>query len=78
VAATGRLDAAAADDAPRIGKEDQLEQHHRRISRCTGRVVAEALVQAGQIQFVIEQVVERVFEGAGKQLPGKIDGKKLR
>jgi hypothetical protein len=34
--------------------------------------------EAGQIELVIDEVVERVFEGAGKQLPFEIDGDQAR
>ncbi len=77
VLATGALNRAAADNAPGVGKQDQLEQGGRRVSRCASGVIAEALVQTGQIEFVIEQVMQCVFEGAGKQLFGKHNGKKL-
>ena len=42
------------------------------------RVVAEARVEAGQVEFVIEQVIQRVLEGAGQQLPCKIDRQEAR
>jgi hypothetical protein len=40
------LNGPAADDALRVGVQDDLEQHGRRISRCAGVVVAKALVEA--------------------------------
>lgn len=43
-----------------------------------GVVVAVAGVEARQVEFAVDQVIERVFEGAGQQLPFKIDGKKPR
>jgi hypothetical protein len=76
--AAGFFDPAAADNAAGVGKNNQLEQHRRRVGRRPGFIVAIARVQAGQIQFVLEQVVERVLEGAGQQLAGAVDGKQPR
>jgi hypothetical protein len=69
---------AAADDAPAVGEEDDLEQHGRRVGGCAGEVVLVAGVEAGQVELVIDQVVQGVFEGAGQQLPFEIDGKEAR
>jgi hypothetical protein len=76
--AAGAFDLARADDAPRIGEKHDLEQHGRRVGGGTGEVVLVAGVEPAQVQFVIDQVVQRVFEGAGKQLPLQIDGKEAR
>ena len=42
----------------------ELGPHNWRISRRSGRVVADPLVKSGQIQFVIEQVIQRVLAPA--------------
>jgi hypothetical protein len=78
VVAAGALDVAAADDAPAVGEEDDLEQHGRRVGGCAGEVVLVAGVEAGQVELVIDEVVQRVFEGAGQQLPFEIDGNEAR
>ncbi len=72
------FDRAAADDAARVRKQDQLEQHRGRIRRRSSGVVAVAGVQTRQIDLVFEQMIERVFEGAWQQLPRQIDGDQLR
>jgi hypothetical protein len=46
--------------------------------RRTRGIVTEPLIQSGQVQFVIEQVIQGMLEGAGEQLAGKIHGKELR
>ena len=76
--ATGALDVAAADHSPRIGEEHHLEQHPRRVGTGAGAVVLVAGIEAGEIQFVIDEVVQGMFEGARLQLPFEIDGKKAR
>ena len=78
VLAAGLLDRAAADNAPGGGKQDHLEQHRRRGSGGAGLIVAEPLSEAGQVELVIEQVIQGMLEGAGQQLFGKNNGKKLR
>lgn len=64
----------AAEKAPAVGEEDDLEQHGRRVGGCTGEIILVAGVEAGQIEPMIDQVVQGVFEGAGMQLPFEIDG----
>jgi hypothetical protein len=41
-------------------------------------IVAEALIEAGQVQFMIEQMIQRMLEGTEQPLFGKNNGKKLR
>ncbi len=65
VLAAGLLDRAAADNPAGVGKQDQLEQHRRRVRGGAGVIVAEPLIEARQVELVIEQVIERVLEGAG-------------
>ena len=47
VLATSAFDAAAADDALRISKQDHLEQHRRRVGAGTGLIVIEARIPSG-------------------------------
>ena len=68
----------AAHDALGVGEEHHLEQHGRRICGRAGRVVLEARVEVGQIDFVIEQVVQRLLERAGQQLARQVDAQELR
>ena len=78
VLAAGALDAAAADDALRVGEQHDLEQHRGRVGGGAGQVVVVARIEAGQIDLVVEQVIQRVLEGAGQQLPLQIDREKSR
>ena len=48
------------------------------VIRRAGRVVLEPRVEVGQIDCVIEQVVERVLERAGQQLAREVDAQNLR
>lgn len=67
---------AAADDALEIGKQDYLQEHGRKIGGYTSFVIAEAGIEAGQVEFVIEQVIQSMLEGAGQQLPLQVNGEK--
>jgi hypothetical protein len=58
VFATGTLDGATANDALRICEQYDLEQHRGRISRNPGHIVAEPGVEVGQVNLVIEQMVQ--------------------
>jgi hypothetical protein len=42
--------------------------------RSPGLIAAEALIETGQVELVIEQVIQRVLERAGPQLFAKDDG----
>ena len=76
--ATGPLNATAADDPLRGSKQHHLEQHRRRIGRGAGLVIAKARVETGQIDLVIEQVVQRVLESTRQQLPRQINREQPR
>jgi hypothetical protein len=76
--AAGTLDVAAADDAPAVGEEHDLEQHGRRVGGCAGEIILVAGVEPGQVELVIDEVVQRVFEGAGQELPFEINGNEAR
>ena len=72
--ATRAFDRPAAHDPARVGEEHHLQEHRGRIRRGSGLVVPESRVEVRQIDLVIEQVIQRVFEGAGQQLPRQVDG----
>ena len=74
----GALDPATAHDALRVGEEHHLQQHRRRIRRRARLVVPKARIERRQIDRVIEQMIQRVLEGAGEQLPREIDGQEPR
>ena len=65
VFAAGTLDIAATDDALAVSEQNDLEQHRRWVSGSTGGIVAEPGIQTSQVDLVIEQVIQRVFDGAG-------------
>ena len=46
-------------------------------ARRTGLIILETPVQHTQIELVIDQVAQCVFEGAGESLDGQIDGQEL-
>ena len=70
-------DIAAADHAAGVGVQDDLEHHARRIRRGAAFMVLKPIVQNPQIEFVIDQVRQGVFKGAGEQLNRQINGQKL-
>jgi len=71
------LDLPAGDNAPRVGKEHDLQENPGIVCRGPGLVVAEAGVEQGQVKFVVDEVVEGELEGAGQNLLGKVDGDEL-
>jgi hypothetical protein len=74
----GPFDPTAADDALRVGEEHYLQQQRWRIGRGPGRVIAKARIKRGQIDRVIEQVMQRMLERPGQQLPPQIHGQEPR
>ena len=72
------FDPPAADDALRVGAENEFEQGARRIGRGTVQVVTVTGIETGKIEFVIEQVMHGMLETAGQQLFLQIDGEKTR
>jgi len=78
VLAAEPLDGPAAHDPVRIRTQHDREQHRGRVRRRPGVVVAEARVEARQVDRVGQEVVRRVLEGAGQELPGQVDGQKAR
>ncbi len=69
---------AERDDAAAVGEEDDFEQHGRRVGLRPAAVVLVAAIEAGQVELVIDQVVQGMFEAAGQQLPFEIDGDQAR
>ena len=76
--AAGAFDAATADDALAVGEQHDLEQHPRRVGRSTRLVVAVAGIEAGEIDLMVDQVVQRVLERARDELSFEIDGNEAR
>ena len=60
------------------GKQHHLEQHGGRIHRRARDVIPKSGVEVCQIDFVVEQMIERVLERAGQQLAREVDAQELR
>ena len=60
-------------DAVRIGAEHDLQQHLRRIRGRSRQVIVKARVESRQVNRMLEQVMDRVLEGAGQELLCQID-----
>lgn len=61
-----------------IGEQHDLEQHGGRIRGRARRVAPEPRVEVRQVDFVVEQVIQRVLERARQQLAGEVHRQKLR
>ncbi len=64
------FDVPTTDEASGIGKEDDFERHNGIIGRCAGCVIVVMTVKGGELigHFVVDKVVECVFERAGLEL----------
>jgi hypothetical protein len=58
----GLLDPAAGDDAPRIGEQHDLQQYPGIVGRGPCFVVLEAKVEKGEIEFVVDEMVQGELE----------------
>ncbi len=68
VVQAGLLDAAAGDQPPAIGQQHDLEHDARVVGAGAHLIVAKARIERREVQFVIDQVVQREFEAAGLDL----------
>jgi hypothetical protein len=75
---TGPGHRPARDDAAGVGEQDHPEQHAGRIGRGPGLVVPVPRIERRQVEGGLEQVVQRVLEGAREQLRGEVDGDEPR
>ena len=66
----------AGDNAPGVGVEDDLQQNGGIVGRGAD-VVGVAIIKEREIELVVDEVVEGIFEGAGKDLLVKGDGDEL-
>src|SRR5262249_25605911 len=62
------------DQPPRVGQEDNLEQQGGRVGWRTSLVVAIPDLKGREIHLLINQITQRVLEGAGQNLPSEIHG----
>ena len=74
---TALLYRPAGGDAPGVGIEDDLEKDGGIIGGSAGVIITVPIVKDGEIEFVIDQVVQGIFEGAGQDLLVKGDGDEL-
>ncbi len=74
---TGLGDPPAGGDAPGIGKQNDLEQDLRIVGRRPRCFIAVSVIEDRQIQLAVDQMIKRIFEGAGKYLFLELDGDKL-
>ena len=73
----GLLDLPAGDDAPRVGVEHDLEQNLGIVGCGAGRIIFEAFIEDGEIELMVDQVVQGILESAGQDLFGEMDGDEL-
>ena len=62
------LDLAARSDAARIGEQDDLEQNGRMPGWRTACIVMVTIIEDRQIEFVVDEMVERMLERAREDL----------
>ena len=67
------LDLKAGGDAFGVGEQYDLQQNGRIVGQAAGVVIAVFRVKNRQVQLVFDQVVNRVFEGAGLELLSVVD-----
>ena len=60
---------ARRGDAARVGEQHYLEQYRRIVGRRASAVVLEACSKTIEVNLVVDQVAQRVLEGARQQLP---------
>ena len=73
----GLLDLPAGDNAPRVTIEHNLQKNPGIIGSGAGLIIAEAGVEQGKVKLVVDEVIQGVFEGAGQDLLGEVDGDEL-
>lgn len=67
------LDAAAAGDASGLGQQHDFKKKRRVVGAAARVLVAVFVVENTQVEFLLDQVVEGVFEGAGQDLAFEAD-----
>lgn len=68
VVQAGRFDSARGDQSPAVAQLHDLAHRARVVNDGIGLVVAKAHLQSAEVQFVVDQVIERKFEGARQDL----------
>ena len=62
------LHLAAGGDAFGVGEQDDLQEDRRIVGQPAGVFIAIPWMEYRQVQFVLDQIMHRVFKGAGLQL----------
>ena len=68
VVQAGRFDASAADQTPAVGQQHDLEHDAGGVGAGASLVVAKARIESAEVEFVVDQVIEREFKAAGLDL----------
>lgn len=74
----GPLDPAAADDPVCVGSEHHLEQHLRRLGPGARLIDPVPRIKVRDVDLVLEQMMDRVPKGPGRELVGQVDGQEAR
>lgn len=77
VLAAGLFNLTAGDDAARVCIEHDLQKNPGIIGFCASLIIAETGIEQREVKLVVDKVIQRIFEGAGKNLVGKVDGNEL-
>lgn len=78
VFSTGELNRTAGDEALAVGKQNDFEQHSRWIGGCSGNIILETGIKAGEIQLMVDEVVQGMLKGTREELPLQVDHQKPR
>jgi hypothetical protein len=70
----GPFDLPAGDDASGVGVEYNLEKDSGIVGGGSGDIVLKTFIKAGEVQLMINEMVQRIFEGTGENLLGKMNG----
>lgn len=71
VVAAGGFNVTAGNNALAVGKQNDLEEHGGRKGGRAGSIIPEPSIEMGEIKLVVNEVIESVLKGAGKELPGQ-------
>ena len=69
---------SARSDAAAAGEEDDRGQDSGGGGAGAGGVVAITGIETGELEFVVDEVIQGRLEGAGKEFTRQIDGEEAR
>ncbi|HEX9579974.1 MAG TPA: hypothetical protein VF970_02630, partial [Gemmatimonadales bacterium] len=61
----------------RIRRQHDLQEHRRWIGRGAGVIIPEPGIERRQIYELVQQMLDRMLEGAGEELPTQIHRQEL-